>query len=63
MATENRKYLGARAVCTRYDIADRTLDRWVETGELPKPIYISGRRFWDRDALDHKDEARQSEAA
>jgi DNA-binding transcriptional MerR regulator len=38
----------------------RTIDRWVEAGLLPKPLYIAGKRFWDREELDRIDEARKS---
>jgi predicted DNA-binding transcriptional regulator AlpA len=55
--------LAVRAVCARYGIAERTTDRWVETGELPKPVYIRGRRYWDEQELDQRDEARKTEAA
>jgi hypothetical protein len=38
----------ARKVLERYDIADRTLDRWVATKALnfPQPIYIRKRRYF-----------------
>ncbi len=57
------KLLHLRAVCARYGISDRTVDRWVEAGELPKPIYIQGRRYWDADELGQRDDARKTEAA
>ena len=54
------KLLHLRAVCARYGISDRTVDRWVEAGELPKPMYIQGRRYWSAESLDKHDEARQA---
>ena len=53
------KLLHLRAVCARYGISDRTVDRWVEAGELPKPMC----RYWDESVLVQRDEARRTEAA
>jgi predicted DNA-binding transcriptional regulator AlpA len=38
----------ARKVQDRYDIADRTLDRWLINPALnfPKPVIINKRRYW-----------------
>jgi hypothetical protein len=38
----------ARKVQDRYDIADRTLDRWVVNPALnfPLPVIINKRRYW-----------------
>ncbi len=55
--------LHMRAICARYGVSDRTIDRWVEAGELPKPIYIQGRRYWDESDLARRDEARKTGAA
>ena len=57
------KLLHLRAVCARYGISDRTVDRWVEAGVLPKPIYINGRRYWDAEELGQRDDARKAETA
>jgi predicted DNA-binding transcriptional regulator AlpA len=57
------KLLHMRAICTRYGVSDRTIDRWVEAGELPKPMYIQGRRYWDESELAQRDEARKTRAA
>jgi predicted DNA-binding transcriptional regulator AlpA len=40
--------LPSRAVCARFSISDRTLDRWVGAPELnfPRPIVIRKRRYW-----------------
>ena len=57
------KLLHLRAVCARYGISDRTVDRWVEASVLPKPVYIQGRRYWDADELGQRDDARRAEVA
>jgi predicted DNA-binding transcriptional regulator AlpA len=57
------KLLHLRAVCARYGISDRTVDRWVEASVLPKPVYIQGRRYWDADELGQRDDARKAETA
>jgi hypothetical protein len=43
----------ARKVQDRYDIADRTLDRWLANPALnfPKPVVINKRRYWRLGAL------------
>ena len=46
------KWLPAKGVCNRYDISERTIDRWVETQILPTPVYIRGRRYWSSEQLD-----------
>ncbi len=57
------KYLPKKSVSDRYGIAERTVRRWVETGELPPPTYIRGRRYWLEEALDQHDAARKTEVA
>jgi hypothetical protein len=39
--------LTARLLCDRYGVCDRTLDRWLASGILPKPMRINRIRFWD----------------
>jgi predicted DNA-binding transcriptional regulator AlpA len=56
------KLVPVRFLCDRYGRSDRTIDRWVETGELPQPIYIRGLRYWDEADLDQRDEARKAES-
>lgn len=60
---KSKKFLSARELCTRYGRADRTIDRRVEVGVLPKPIYIQGQRYWDEAEIDERDAARANEAA
>jgi predicted DNA-binding transcriptional regulator AlpA len=45
--------LPARRVQQRYDISDRTLDRWLANPKLdfPKPITINARRYFRIDEL------------
>jgi hypothetical protein len=45
--------LPTRAVCKRYDIVDRTVQRWIKNPDLgfPRPTYINGRLYFDEDAL------------
>jgi predicted DNA-binding transcriptional regulator AlpA len=57
------KYLPAGAVADRYGVSDRTIDRWVDAGDLPKPVYIQGRRYWDASELGQRDDERKTEAA
>jgi predicted DNA-binding transcriptional regulator AlpA len=57
------KYLPVRPVAARYGVSDRTIDRWVDAGDIPAPVYIQGRRYWDESELAQRDEARKTEAA
>jgi predicted site-specific integrase-resolvase len=57
------KKLNARAVRERYGIGDRTVDYWVERGELPAPKYAGRIRIWDEDELDAHDKARRTKPA
>jgi predicted DNA-binding transcriptional regulator AlpA len=55
----SQKFLNVRAVCARYsNISDRTVDRWLQSGVLPKPLYIQGHRYWSSEQLDERDKAR-----
>jgi predicted DNA-binding transcriptional regulator AlpA len=40
--------LAARAVLERYDVCDKTLDRWLGNPalEFPRPVKINTRRYW-----------------
>jgi DNA-binding transcriptional MerR regulator len=59
-------WLPSSAVRERYrglkpnqkSISYKTLDRWVERGILPQPVYFGGRRYWDDNELDRRDAAR-----
>jgi predicted site-specific integrase-resolvase len=43
-----------RYICERFGIVDRTVDRWIETGILPEPIYINKRRYFDLQEVDER---------
>jgi hypothetical protein len=55
---EKKRLRPVRFLVERYNRSDRTLDRWVELGLLPLPIYINGYRFWDEAELDRFDATR-----
>jgi hypothetical protein len=57
-----KKYVNSRNLQTRYNRSDRTIDRWVVVGILPKPFYIRGQKYWDEAEIDARDAARASEA-
>jgi predicted site-specific integrase-resolvase len=57
------KYLPAKPVAERYGVCDRTIERWVAAGDLPSPVYIQGRRYWNEAELDQRDEARKAVAS
>jgi predicted DNA-binding transcriptional regulator AlpA len=43
-----------RYLCQRFGIVDRTVDRWIETGILPKPVYINKIRYFDLEEVDRR---------
>ena len=49
------RMLPTRLVCDRYNITDRTVDRWVETGILPAPVRINGLRYWHEHELEQRE--------
>jgi predicted DNA-binding transcriptional regulator AlpA len=55
--------LTTRALCERYDVCDRTIDRWVDTGILPEPMYINKRRYWDEAEVEERERQRMSARA
>lgn len=55
--------LSARALCERYGVVTRTIDRWTAAGILPQPIRINGFRYWDADEVDQADRQREGQAA
>jgi predicted site-specific integrase-resolvase len=52
-----KKLLPTRALCERYDIVDRTVDRWVAQGILPAPTIINNRRYWPEDEIERRERA------
>lgn len=57
-----KRLRGVRFLCERYGRSDRTIDRWVELGIIPRPQYINGYKYWDEGELDASDEAREQGA-
>ena len=53
--------LPTRALCARYDVVDRTIDRWLARELLPPPIIINGRRYWDEAELEKFERARMGQ--
>lgn len=51
------KFLRKRAVADRYGITDRTVERMVDDGRLPAPIYRSRMPLWRESELDESDRA------
>jgi hypothetical protein len=51
MREASEKFHPTRALCQRYDVVPRTIDRWIDSGILPPPVWIGGRRYWPEDAL------------
>jgi predicted DNA-binding transcriptional regulator AlpA len=58
---QNRK-LPMRAMCERYGVVSRTIDRWTETGVLPSPLWINRYRYWDEAELEARDKARAAQS-
>ena len=59
---QRKRKLRAQAVCARYGISTKTVDRWVQTGILPAPMVINNVRYWDEDEIDRRDQERMAEA-
>jgi hypothetical protein len=49
------RMLPTRLVCERYNITDRTVDRWLENGILPPPVRINGLRYWHQRELEQRE--------
>jgi predicted site-specific integrase-resolvase len=49
------RMLPTRLVCARYNIRDRTVDRWLENGILPTPVRINGLRYWREHELEQRE--------
>jgi len=50
--------LTTRALCERYRICDRTVDRWTASGILPQPAIINKRRYWDEAEVEQRERER-----
>jgi DNA-binding transcriptional MerR regulator len=62
MKRSQKRKLTTRLLCDRYNVTSRTIDRWVEQGILPKPMFINSVRYWDEDEIDRRDQERLTEA-
>jgi DNA-binding transcriptional MerR regulator len=49
------RMLPTRLVCERYNITDRTVDRWLKNGILPTPVRINGLRYWRQHELERRE--------
>ena len=49
------RMLPTRLVCARFNITDRTVDRWLENGILPTPVRINGLRYWREHELEQRE--------
>ena len=49
----SKSYLTRKQVRERYNVADRTIARWVSDPSLafPQPLVVNGRNFFAEDAL------------
>ena len=43
---EQERMLPMGQVCKRYGVTDRTVDRWLERGIIPRPFRINRYRYW-----------------
>jgi predicted DNA-binding transcriptional regulator AlpA len=43
---EQERLLPLQQMCRRYGISARTIDRWLENGILPQPVWMGKVRFW-----------------
>jgi DNA-binding transcriptional MerR regulator len=51
----SKRLLPIKPLCARYNVVDRTIDRWVESGILPPPLVINKRRYWDEEELEQRE--------
>jgi hypothetical protein len=59
---KRKRKLTTKLLCERYSVCDRTIDRWTETGVLPKPMVINRIRFWDEEEIEARDQERMAAA-
>ena len=55
MSSKSKRMLPTRSVCERYNITERTVDRWLENGILPTPVRINGLRYWPERELEQRE--------
>jgi predicted DNA-binding transcriptional regulator AlpA len=51
------KFLRKKAVSERYDVTVRSVERMVEDGRLPPPVYRGRMPLWSEADLDESDRA------
>jgi predicted site-specific integrase-resolvase len=56
-----KRKLPTKAICERYNICDRTVDRWIAAGILPAPIVIRRRRYFDEAEVEQRERERMSQ--
>ena len=54
--------VNSKFLMQRFDVADRTIDRWLDhpTLNFPKPIRINSRRYWKLSEVLQWERARES---
>jgi predicted DNA-binding transcriptional regulator AlpA len=52
--------LTTRLLCERYSVTDRTIDRWVLSGILPRPMRINKVRYWDEADIEEMERRRMA---
>jgi predicted DNA-binding transcriptional regulator AlpA len=55
---QNRK-LQIRHLMDRYQVCDRTIDRWLEEKLLPEPTRINRIRYWNEAEINEFDKNRK----
>ena len=58
-----RRCLNRKEAASYFGISPTSFDKLVQTGQVPRPIELLGRKVWDRNALDHALDARSGIAA
>jgi len=53
----SKRFLRKQSVAGRYDVNVRTIDRMIEDGRLPRPVYRGRLPMWAEDELDASDRA------
>ena len=49
------EFFPKKRVRLRYNVTERTIDRWAQIGVLPPPETINGRKYWRRSALERNE--------
>jgi len=49
------KRLPIKAMCERYGVSDRTIDRWTAAGVLPASLVIRKRRYWSEAEIEERE--------